>query len=289
MTGFGRGEHESDSYSFKTEIKAINHRYSDISIRMPRYLNFMEEDIKKEVKKYVKRGKIDVYINLEYLDETSLKIDLDLVLAKELYEKLNELKSYLGIREDLKIKDILNMGDIVKIERRILDEDLLWDGVKIAITKALKDLMEMKRTEGENLKEDMVLKLDIIKSRVDEIEKRSPFLVTEYREKLEARINELLKDESLVNDEKLAEEVAFFADKSNIDEEIIRLKSHIDQYFKIMETTEPIGRKLDFLIQEMNREINTIGSKSGDIEITENVVEVKSEIEKLREQIQNIE
>ncbi len=289
MTGFGRGEFESESYSFKVEIKTINHRYNDISIRMPRYLNFIEENIKKEVKKYVRRGKVDIYINLECLDESSLNIDLDLILARELYEKLSLLKDELGIKEELKTRDILSMGDIVKIERKILDEDLLWEGIETAITRALKDLMDMKKLEGENLERDMVLKLNKIKDKILEIEKRAPFVVDEYKEKLEFRIGEILKDESLISTGKLAEEVAFFADKSNIDEEITRLYSHIDQYFKIIGTREVVGRKLDFLIQEMNREINTIGSKSGDIEITENVVEIKSEIEKLREQVQNIE
>lgn len=289
MTGFGRGEFESNSYGFKAEVKTVNHRYSDISIRMPRYLNFLEENIKKEVKKIIRRGRVDVYISLDYLDESSLNIDLDLGLARELNKNLNVLRDDLGIEGKISVDNILNLADIVKIERQILDEDEIWEGIRLALNNALEDIMTMKKLEGANLQSDMLEKLKLIGTKLGEITSRSPRVVVEYKHKLEARINEILNDASLVDREKLAEEVAFFADKSNIDEEIIRLNSHLDQYIVIMEEVEPVGRKLDFLIQEMNREINTIGSKSGDVEITKNVVDIKSEIEKLREQVQNIE
>ena len=289
MTGFGRGEYISESYSFKTEVKTVNHRYNDISIRMPRYLNFLEERIKKEVRNYVKRGRVDVYINIDYLDETSLNIELDLVLARELNKKLNLLRENLSIDREIGIDNILSLGDIIKIERQISDEDILWTGLEKSLNKSLKDLLEMKSAEGENLRQDMEEKLGLIARLVDEIDRRSPVVVSEYREKLRARIEELLDEDMELDDERISQELAFFADKSNIDEEVTRLNSHIKQYFSIMKEEEPVGRKLDFLIQEMNREINTIGSKSGDIEITKNVVEVKSEIEKLREQVQNIE
>lgn len=289
MTGFGRGEFESNSYGFKAEVKTVNHRYSDISIRMPRYLNFLEENIKKEVKKIIRRGRVDVYISLDYLDESSLNIDLDLGLARELNKNLNVLRDDLGIEGKISVDNILNLADIVKIERQILDEDEIWEGIRLALNNALEDIMTMKKLEGANLQSDMLEKLKLIGTKLGEITSRSPRVVVEYKHKLEARINEILNDASLVDMEKLAEEVAFFADKSNIDEEIIRLNSHLDQYIVIMEEVEPVGRKLDFLIQEMNREINTIGSKSGDVEITKNVVDIKSEIEKLREQVQNIE
>lgn len=289
MTGFGRGEFLSEKYSLKTEIKTVNHRYNDISIRLPRHLNFLEDKIKREVKKYINRGKVDIYINLEYLDEKSLKINLDLPLAKEIHRNLDILKDELNLNEDIHLSSILKLGDVFSVEREELSEDLLWKDLKESLTTALDDIYEMRRAEGENLRLDMVEKINKIESLVKEIEKSAPKVVAEYKEKLETRINELLPDGSLISEEKLAEEVAFFSDKSNIDEEITRFGSHIKQYLKIMGEKEPVGRKLDFLIQEMNREVNTIGSKTGDVIITNHVVEIKSEIEKLREQVQNIE
>ncbi len=289
MTGFGRGEFLSEKYSLKTEIKTVNHRYNDISIRLPRHLNFLEDKIKREVKRYINRGKVDIYINLEYLDEKSLKINLDLPLAKEIHRNLDILKAELNLNEDIHLSSILKLGDVFSVEREELSEDLLWKDLKESLTTALDDIYEMRRAEGENLRLDMVEKINKIESLVKEIEKSAPKVVAEYKEKLETRINELLPDGSLISEEKLAEEVAFFSDKSNIDEEITRFGSHIKQYLKIMGEKEPVGRKLDFLIQEMNREVNTIGSKTGDVIITNHVVEIKSEIEKLREQVQNIE
>ncbi len=289
MTGFGRGEYLGDSYNFKIEIKAVNNRYSDISIRMPRYMNFLEDKIKKEIKDEIGRGRVDVYINLEYIDESSLNIQVDLPLAKKSMEALENLTEELDLKENIRISELMNVSDLIKIERKILDEDELWESLKKALREAVDDIVQMKKVEGNALKIDMLNRLELIESTIFEIEKRAYFVVDEYKDKLEERIEDLLGSEIKIDDERLANEIVIYADKSDVSEELTRLKSHIDQFRNITKEDEPVGRKLDFLIQELNRETNTIGSKSSDIEITQNVVEIKSEIEKIREQVQNVE
>ena len=289
MTGFGRGEYLGDSYNFKIEIKAVNNRYSDISIRMPRYMNFLEDKIKKEIKDEIGRGRVDVYINLEYIDESSLNIQVDLPLAKKSMEALENLTEELDLKENIRISELMNVSDLIKIERKILDEDELWESLKKALREAVDDIVQMKKVEGNALKIDMLNRLELIESTIFEIEKRAYFVVDEYKDKLEERIEDLLGSEIKIDDERLANEIVIYADKYDVSEELTRLKSHIDQFRNITKEDEPVGRKLDFLIQELNREINTIGSKSSDIEITQNVVEIKSEIEKIREQVQNVE
>lgn len=289
MTGFGRGEFLGDSYNFKVEIKAVNHRYNDISIRMPRYMNFLEEKIKKEIKEEIGRGRVDVYINLEYVDESSLNIEVDLPLARESMKALETLNDDLKLNDSIGISDLMGVSDLIKIERKIVDEDQLWKSLKKALDEAVNDIVSMKTAEGNALKIDMLERLEEVDGIVNVIEKRASYVVDEYRSKLEERIDELLGDDLDRDDERLAHEVVIFADKCDINEELTRLKSHIDQFRSITEEEEPVGRKLDFLIQELNRETNTIGSKSSDIEITQKVVEIKSEIEKIREQVQNVE
>lgn len=289
MTGFGRGEHKSEMHNFKVEIKAVNHRYNDISIKMPRHIGYLEEDIKKIIKGKINRGKVDVYVNLEYVNESSIEIKVDIALAKSYKSALEELSNELDLEDHIRLSNILNISEIIKTERKEVDEDIIWDSLKEALDVALIDIMNMKMTEGEALKLDMGLRLKNIENIVLDIGKRSPVVVEEYKEKLKERIKNLLDQDANIDEERIAYEVVFFADKSNIDEEIVRLKSHINQFINILEDMEPIGRKLDFLIQEMNREINTIGSKANDMLISQNVVEIKSEIEKIREQVQNVE
>ena len=289
MTGFGRGEFKNEVQNFKVEIKAVNHKYNDITVKMPRHIGYLEESIKKIIKKEISRGKVDVYVNLEYINESSIEIKVDIPLAKSYKVALEGLAKELDLEGDIRLNNILGISDIVKTERKELDEDMTWDCLNEALKIALIDIMSMKKAEGEALKDDMVKRLEIIENIVMDIEKRSPLVVLEYKEKLSERIKQLLDKDSNLDEERIASEVVFFADKSNIDEEIVRLKSHINQFINILGDKDPIGRKLDFLIQEMNREINTIGSKANDVLISQNVVEVKSEIEKIREQIQNVE
>lgn len=289
MTGYGRGEAENEIHSIKVEIKAVNHRYNDISVRMPRHISYLEEKIKKMVKEQISRGKVDLYINLDYISESSTKIKVNIPLAKSYKFAFEELANELGLMDSVDLNDILNMSDVIEKEKIEVDEDLIWDLMKKALDMALTDIVTMKEAEGQALKLDMKERLKLIENTVIDIEKRSPLVVKEYKEKLTQRIEALLEENMEVDEEKIAQEVVFFADKSNIDEELVRLKSHISQFLNILKESEAIGRKLDFLIQEMNREINTIGSKANDMDISQDVVELKSEIEKIREQVQNLE
>ena len=289
MTGFGRGEHSDELYNLKIEIKAVNHRYNDITVKMPRHISYLEEKVKKIIKEEINRGKIDCYINLEYINQSSTEIKVDIELAKSYKLALEELSNELNLKDDIKLNNILNISDIIKTERKELDEDTIWNSLKEALDIALRDIMTMKTAEGESLKEDMTMRLKFIEKIILNIEKRSPVVVEEYRDKLHERIKSLLDKDVNIDEDRIAYEVVFFADKSNIDEEIVRLKSHISQFVNILEESDAIGRKLDFLIQEMNREINTIGSKANDMMISQDVVEVKAEIEKIREQVQNVE
>lgn len=289
MTGFGRGEFGNELYNFKVEIKAVNHRYNDIIVKMPRHIGYLEESIKKIIKKQITRGKVDVYINLEYINESAIEVKVDIPLAKSYMKSLERLSIELELKDNIRLNNILGLSEIIRTERKELDEDITWDCLKKALDMAVLDILKMKVAEGEELEVDMVSKLNIIENIVLEIENRSPIVVLEYKNKLKDRISELLEKDANIDEDRIAYEVVFFADKSNINEEIVRLKSHIKQFITILEDENSVGRKLDFLIQEMNREINTIGSKANDVLISQNVVEIKSEIEKIREQVQNIE
>lgn len=289
MTGYGRGDSIKDSYRIKVEIKAVNHRYNEISVRMPRHISYLEESLKKLVKEKVSRGKVDVYINLEYIRESAIEVKVDIPLAKSYKKELENLIEELNLEDTVKLNNLLNISEIVKTERKELDEDLIWDCINEAMTIALENMVLMREKEGVELKTDMISKLENIETSILSIVERSPSVVIEYKEKLKERIQDLLDNNISLDEDKISSEVAFFADKSSIDEEIVRLKSHIKQFYNILGESDPIGRKLDFLIQELNREINTIGSKANDVIISKYVVELKSELEKVREQIQNIE
>ena len=289
MTGYGRGEYENDLYRFKIEIKSLNHRYIDINVKTPRQISYLEETIKKKIKGQLFRGKVDVYISLEYMSESQIDIKIDNELANSYYNALEDLMEHLNLKDNISLNNILNIPDIVKTKKRDLDEDSIWEVLNAALDIALKNISSMKKEEGLELKKDISIKLYTIEFYVKIIEERSPEVVIEYKKKLNDRISELVDNDTVLDKERLNNEVAFFADKASIDEELVRLKSHIKQLKLILEEEDSIGRKLDFLIQECNREINTSGSKSGDVLITSYVVELKSEVEKIREQVQNIE
>lgn len=289
MTGFGRGEFRDTNYHLKIEIKTVNHRYNDISVKMPRHMNYLEESIKKIVKNNISRGKVDVYLNLEYIDGAPVDIKVDMNLAKTYKESLDKINDELGLGGEIRISNILFLSDIIKTERKEIDEESIWTVVKNSLQMAIEDIMTMKTREGRELEIDMISHLVEIEKVLLAIEARSPSVVVEYKEKLKSRISDLLDNDISIDDEKLSHEVVYFADKSNINEEIIRLESHIGQFKGILKEEDTVGRKLDFLIQEMNREINTIGSKANDTEISSAVVDIKSSIEKIREQVQNVE
>lgn len=288
MTGYGRGENESDNRKFSVEIKSVNHRYNDISIRLPRSMNYLEDKIRKILMKKIMRGKTDVYITFETFSDNDINIKINEPLAKAYCEKLDYLKLYYGLTGDNILDLVAKFPDVITVEKVQEDEDTVWNALLPALEGAIDSFVSMREAEGESLKEDVLKKTELIEEYVSKIKERAPFVAEDYRKRLTDRLNELLADTN-IDEQRILTEVTVFADRACIDEEITRLGSHINQLRDIFSKDESIGRKLDFLIQEMNREANTIASKSNDIRITQITIELKSEIEKIREQIQNIE
>lgn len=289
MTGFGRGEYKDDNYQFLVECKTINHKYADINIRLPRKLSFLEDKARILVKDYIKRGRVDLYIKLDLLGSEDVNLKFDEELATQYVSILKQIKEKFDLVDDISVMNIAKFPDVIKTEEKEDDEDKLWSMLKVALENALLKLKEMRSEEGKKLAEDIQNRCDLLKNYIEDIEKYSYNVVIDYKEKLKNRISDMLEDPSIIDESRLAQEVAIYSDKSSITEEIVRFKSHIEQLKNTVVKNESIGRKIDFLIQEMNRETNTIGSKSSDLNITNLVVEVKSELEKIREQIQNIE
>ena len=289
MTGFGKGDFRVDDKYFQVELKSVNHRYMDISIRLPKIFNYLEENIRNLIKSYLQRGRIEVYITYKNTGSSDVKMEIDMLLAREYLNLLLEMEKNLSIRNDITTSLIAGFPDVIKIEKREEDEGEIWQCLQGALDDALIKFVSMREKEGDKLKADMLKRLDRTDDFLMQIENRSPIIVQEYRQKLTDRIEEILSEQFDLDDTRIATEVALFADKSNITEEIVRLHSHIEQFTKILEENDAVGRKLDFLLQEMNREINTIGSKANDLIIANLVINIKSELEKMREQVQNIE
>ncbi len=289
MTGFGRGEYKDDNYYFLVELKTINHKYADINIRLPRKISFLEDKARNLIKDHIKRGRVDLYIKLDLLGSEDVNLKFDETLASQYVNILTQIKDKFDVIDDISVMNIAKFADVIKSEEKEEDEELLWSMFKKALEEALEKLKEMRNEEGKKLAEDVIMRCNLLKNYIDEIEKYSYNVVIDYKEKLNNRISEILENPSLIDENRLAQEVAIYADKSSITEEIVRFNSHIEQLKNTVIKNESIGRKIDFLIQEMNRETNTIGSKSSDLTITNLVVEIKSELEKIREQIQNIE
>ncbi|MCT4584875.1 MAG: YicC family protein [Peptostreptococcaceae bacterium] len=290
MTGYGRAEGLSEDINFLIESKSVNHRYLDINIRMPKKFSFAEEEMKKIVKKYIKRGRVDLFVSYEKLKEENFDILLDLDLADKYHKSLLKLGKEINLKtDDVKIMDVAKFPEVVKLKEKEENEDLIMNTILEATKQSIKKLFEMRALEGKKLEEDIKLRCETLKEYMEKIEKLSDTVVLDYKEKLENRIKDILDSNIEIDENKMAHEVAFFADRSNITEEIVRFKSHIQQLQKTIDEDDAVGRKLDFLIQEMNREVNTVGSKSSNLDITNLVVNLKSELEKIREQIQNIE
>lgn len=289
MTGFGRGEYKDDNYYFLVECRTINHKYSDINIRLPRKISFLEDKVRNLIKDYVKRGRADVFIKLELTGSEDVNLKFDEKLADQYYNILTQIKERYSMEDEISIMNIAKFPDVVRTEEKEDDEDLLWNMLEQAVKSSMEKLTEMRMAEGKKLAEDIKMRCGLLREYIDRIEEYSETVVVEYKEKLNTRIKEFLDNPEIIDENRIAMEVAIYADKSNITEEIVRFKSHIAQLKSTIDRDDSIGRKIDFLIQEMNRETNTIGSKSSDLEITNTVVEIKSELEKIREQIQNIE
>ncbi len=288
MTGYGKGEHMANDYRFVVEMKSVNHRYNDISVKLPRFMNELEDAIRKKAMQYIARGKTDIYITFETFSDNDVVVKINEPLAKAYTEKLYELEQKFGVYSKYKLDLVARFADVISVEKAEEQKDVLWEALLPALDEAILKFVEMRQKEVEALVNDILKKRELIQQMTEQIKKRSPIVVKEYKEKLQNRIKELLSGVE-ADEQRIAMETALFADRSCVDEEITRLESHIIQLKEILQKGGQIGRKLDFLVQEMNREVNTIASKANDIEITGITIEMKSEIEKIREQIQNIE
>lgn len=289
MTGFGRGEASGHGYHFTVELKSVNHRFFEASIRLPRNMMSFEERIRKLLQERVQRGRVDVFINIKETEEKKrlVKVDKDLALS---YDKtLKELALALETSYNTDIYRLTSLPEVLTVEDDEIDLELLWEALRAAVSEAITGFIEMRQTEGEKLVADLLNRLDVITHAKAEISVFAENMVPEYQGRLRERIQLLLGENSVLDEARLANEVAIFADRVSITEELVRLHSHLDQARQTLQSTEPVGRKLDFLVQEMNREINTIGSKANNLGIAQHVLEVKSELEKIREQVQNIE
>lgn len=288
MTGFGRCEIMEGDRKYTVEMKSVNHRYLDVSIKMPKKLYMFESAIRNELKKYASRGKVDIFITMEDFSENNAVVKYNREIAAEYMAHLEKMADDFHLDNDIRVSTLSRMPEVLTMEEGVEDEEVLWKELSQAFKGAAEQFVASRVTEGEHLREDLIEKLDGMLECVAFIEERSPQIIAEYREKLEAKVQELLGDVK-VDETRLLTEVTIFADKSCVDEEIVRLKSHISTTKETLQKGGDIGRKLDFIAQEMNREANTTLSKSNDLAISNCAIELKTEIEKVREQIQNIE
>ena len=288
MTGFGRCEKVTEEYKLSVEMKAVNHRYLDMSIKMPKKFNYFEAGIRNLLKNDIQRGKVDVFINYEDYTENKMSLKYNASLAAEYMEYFKKMEEQFGIANDIKVSVLSRMPEVLTMEEVPDDEDSMWKILSEVVEEAADSFVKSRVREGEHLKNDLLGKLDYMLEQVAFIEERSPGVVAEYRMKLEEKVHELLESAS-IDEGRIATEVTIFADKICVDEETVRLRSHIEHTRKELLAGGSVGRKLDFIAQEMNREANTILSKANDLEISEHAIILKTEIEKVREQIQNIE
>lgn len=288
MTGYGRGQQIIDGREITVEIKSVNHRYFEFSARVPRAYGYLEEKLKSFVQSKVSRGKVDVGVTIFNIEGKDAQIEVNQSIAVGYIDALRKANETIGLNDDLSLSQLIRLPDIFNVVKTTEDEEVIWNLVKTVAEEALNNFVSMRETEGHKMKDDIKSRLAYISELVRKVEERSPMVTEAYRERLYNKISELLNDKK-IDEQRILTEAAIFSEKTAVDEETVRLKSHIQQFTTLLDSTEAVGRKLDFLIQEFNRESNTIGSKAQDVEITRIVVELKSEIEKIREQIQNIE
>ena len=289
MTGFGHGEVSNDKNQKVTvEMKSVNHRYCDISLKLPKKLAMFEANIRNIMKEYASRGKIDIYVSYEDLSETAVSLHYNQAMAEEYMQVFKKMQEDFNIETKITAEALAKSPEAVTIEEVQQDEEVWWELLEAALRQAAEKFVETRTIEGANLKRDLLGKLDQMAADVAFIEERSPQIIAEYRSKLEEKVKEFLED-STIEENRIAAEVTLYADKIAVDEEIVRLQSHISSMTDVLESDESIGRKLDFMAQEMNREANTILSKSSDVDLADHAIELKTNVEKVREQIQNIE
>ena len=289
MTGFGRSQKEIDGMTISVELKSVNHKSFEFNCKTPRTYGFLDDKLKSLFQSVISRGKVECYVMISALDTDDCIVEVNHSLAGGYYNALKELAERYGLKDDFSVTSLARCSnDIFVVRKAAADEDAVWEAVKSVALEAAASFISMRETEGEKLKADVLSRADVIISDVEFIEERSPQTVKEYNDKLLERIRNLIGDVN-VDEQRLLTEAAIFADKIAVAEETVRLRSHIDQLHTLLESEEPVGRKLDFLAQEMNREANTIGSKCQNVDITKRVLNIKAEVEKIREQIQNIE
>lgn len=288
MTGFGRGNYLGKLKQVTVEIKATNHRFAEVQVKLPRQYTALEERIKREVLQQISRGHLEVFVKLEDAGQPVRELQVDKALALAYYKELKELAEAAGLPCEVRVIDLAVLPEVCQLKEPEENMELIWVELLPALQDALANLLEMRRLEGQKLKEDLVSRVAVLRELRGKIAAKSPLVVRLYRERLATRLQELL-EEGAVDETRLAMEVAIFADRANIDEELVRLESHFAQLEQNLQEENQVGRKIDFLLQEINREVNTIGSKANDLEITQTVVQLKSELEKIREQVQNIE
>lgn len=287
MTGFGRAKFEKDGREYQIEIKSVNYKYNDVSVKLPRSISYLEEKIKSAVSKNIARGKVDVFVTFANNSAVGKNIKINKEIAKIYIEELRALAEETGVEANFRAIDISKMPDVLEIKNED-DEELIMSEIQTPLDEAIANFISMKETEGNKISEDLSTRIKRISEKVEEISSCSTGLIDEYIVKLEARIKEMLKVD-VVDETRLAQEVVIYADKTSIQEELTRLRSHIGQFKEILQANSVVGKKLDFIIQEMNRETNTIGSKSGSLDITNLVIDIKTELEDIREQVQNLE
>ncbi len=287
MTGFGRSKYEIEGREYLVDIRSVNHKYNDISIKMPRVISYLEDKVRKEILENISRGKVDVFISLDDYSEKGKEIKLNKELAKAYIKELRELAEETDIRCDINVTEITKFPDVLNLKDEENEEEM-WEELKVALDEAISNFVSMREVEGSKIKEDLKNRIESISKKVSEISEFSAGLIEEYIIKLNARVKELMNTD-IIDENRLAQEIVIFSDKSSIEEELTRLKSHIAQFLNLLEKDSPVGKKFDFIIQEMNREVNTIGSKANSLDITNRVIELKTEIENVREQIQNVE
>lgn len=288
MTGFGRVQETVDGMNVTVELRSVNHRYFEFTAKVPRTYGFLEEKLKTFTNSLVSRGKVECYVAVEQLEESETTVSVNASLAKGYVDALRQLSEMFDLSADISAAALSRYPDVLVLQKTAADEERIWNAVRSVAEKAVRRFIEMRETEGAKLKADILSRADTILEHVAFVEARSPQTVKEYNEKLKQRMEELLGN-TQIDEQRLLTEAAIFADKIAVDEETVRLRSHISQLRTFMEADEPIGRKLDFLVQEINREANTIGSKAQDVEIAKRVIAIKAEVEKIREQVQNIE
>ncbi len=288
MTGFGRAHEIISGKEIIVEIRSVNHRYFEFSARLPRTYSYLEEKLKTKLSNHISRGKVEISLSVFRTEGTDAKISVNETVAKGYIDALNEANSTLELNNDLSLSHLLRLSDIFTVVKTVEDEDEIWSIISPLVEQAVGKFVDMRTIEGSKMYDDISSRLDFIEKSVEVIKEQSPVTTANYREKLFLKLKDLLVDNN-IDEQRILTEAAIFSEKTAVDEETVRLTSHISQFRELLKSTEPIGRKLDFLVQEVNREVNTIGSKAQDIEITKIVVDLKSEIEKIREQIQNIE